>query len=200
MTYQTIEGMGRGKYKSRGSKFYSFLHPINNLDNYRHLISVYRSEYPEACHICSAYRLFINSRIDEQGMDDGEPRGSSGQPILNQLKKNNLINVGIYVVRIFGGTLLGIPGLIESYSNAALISIDSIKHLDWFPTKNISLSFSYDQQGIVESIIKEFYGVIIKKDFSEDVRMDISINEDKINSFNQKIKEISSGRIKSSIN
>ena len=200
MSYQTIERIGQGEYKSRGSKFYSFLHPINNLDSYRHLISIYRSEYPEACHVCSAYRLFINSRIDEQGVDDGEPRGSSGQPILNQLKRNNLINVGIYVVRIFGGTLLGIPGLIESYSNAALISIDSIKHLDWFPTKNISLRFPYEQQGIVQSIIKEFYGVITKKDFSEDVCIHISINENKIDSFNQKIKEISSGRIKPFIN
>ena len=87
MKYQTIKTIGKGEYKSRGSKFYSFSHSITNLDEYRHLISVYRSNYPNACHICSAYRLFISSRLDEQSSDDGEPRGSSGQPILNQLKR-----------------------------------------------------------------------------------------------------------------
>ena len=199
MKYQTIKKIGKGEYKRRGSKFYSFSHPITNLDEYKHLISVYRSNYPNACHICNAYRLFIGSRLDEQSSDDGEPRGSSGQPILNQLKRNSLVNVATYVVRIFGGTLLGIPGLIESYSNAALISIDNVKHTSWNPTKNISIRLSYEQQGIIESIIKEFSGVIMKQNFSEDIYMDISVHEDKANLFINKIKEISSGKIKPSI-
>ena len=199
MKYQTIKDIGKGEYKSRGSKFHSFSHPISNLEDYRHLISIYRSNFPDACHVCSAYRLFVGSRLDEQGSDDGEPKGSSGQPILNQLKRNNLVNVATYVARIFGGTLLGIPGLIESYSNAALISIDNSEHISWNLKKNIFLKFSYEYQGIIESIIKEFSGLINQQDFSKDVSMSISVNEDKADLFKNKIEELSSGKIKPSI-
>ena len=71
MSYNTIEKIGKGEYKSRGSKFFAFTHSVDCLDSYKHLISVYRSEYPESCHICSAYRILINKRLDEYGSDDG---------------------------------------------------------------------------------------------------------------------------------
>ena len=199
MSYQTIKKIGRGEYKNRGSKFYSFSHPVNTLDEYKHLISIYKSNFPEACHVCSAYRLFVDLRLDEQASDDGEPKGSSGQPILNQLKSNNLVNSAIYVVRIFGGTLLGISGLIDSYSNAALISIDNSKNIPWSQKICFSLKFPYKYQGIIESVIKEFSGLIKQQNFSEDIFMTISINVDDIDLLKSKIKELSSGKIKPSI-
>ena len=195
MSYHVIKELGKGEYRSRGSKFYSFSHNINNIDDYKHLISVYKMNFPEACHVCSAYRLFIDSRIDEQASDDGEPKGSSGQPILNQLKSNNLINSAIYVVRIFGGNLLGISGLIESYSNAALISIDNSKHVPWYRKKNVSLKYPYKYQGLVESIIKEFSAIIEEQYFLKDICTTISIREDDVDLFRKKINEASSGKI-----
>ena len=125
MNYYSVKKIGNGKYKSRGSKFFSYLHPIDSIDEYKHLVSIYRKDFPEACHVCSAYRLFVGSRVDEYGSDDGEPRGTAGLPLLNQLKRNQLINVAVYVVRIFGGSLLGVPGLIESYSTSALFGLSS---------------------------------------------------------------------------
>ena len=195
MNYDIIASLGKGEYRSRGSKFFSFSHSINNIDDYKHLISIYRTNFPEACHVCSAYRLFIDSRIDEYASDDGEPKGSSGQPILNQLKSNNLINSSIYVVRIFGGNLLGISGLIEAYSNAALIAIDNSKRIPWYQKRKVSLKFSYKYQGLVESIISEFSAEIEDKKFSEDVVMIISIKDEYINLFKNKIEELSSGNI-----
>ena len=199
MSYQTIKEIGKGEYKSRGSKFYSFSHPINNISDYKHLISVYKANFPEACHVCSAYRLFIDSRIDEHASDDGEPKGSSGQPILNQLKSNNLVNTAIYVVRIFGGTLLGISGLIDSYSNAALIAIDDSKSIPWYPQKNISLNFPYEYQSLIESIIKEFSATVESQNYSEEISMTISLKVDYIDLFKDKIKELSSGKISPSV-
>ena len=196
MKHYTIKKLGRGEHKSRGSKFYSFSHPINDLEEYRHLISIYRSEYPEACHVCSAYRLLVGSRLDEQTSDDGEPKGSSGQPILNQLKRNDLVNVAAYVVRIFGGNLLGIPGLIDSYSTAALLSIDDSKKIEWKATKNISFEYSYKQKRIVDSIIKEFSGLIKKQTFLKNIFLEVSIEEEKIDLFLNKLEESSSGEIK----
>tara|TARA_Y100001968_G_C19375305_1_gene727289 strand:- start:97 stop:699 length:603 start_codon:yes stop_codon:yes gene_type:complete len=195
MNYYVIKKMGRGDYKNRGSKFYSFSHNITSITDYKHLVSIYKSNFPEACHVCSAYRLFVGSRLDEHASDDGEPKGSSGQPILNQLRSNNLVNTAIYVVRVFGGTLLGIPGLIDSYSNAALLAIDNSQYVIWHKKKRMSLKFSYKYQGLVESIIKEFSATIEEENFSKDISITISIEEDYLNLFKDKIKELSSGRI-----
>ena len=120
---------------------------------------------------------------------------TTAKPILNQLKSNNLVNTATYVVRVFGGTLLGISGLIDSYSNAALISIDNSKGTLWYQRKNISIRFPYEYKGIIESTIKEFSASIKQQDFSEDISMMISINEEYINQFKSKIKELSSGKI-----
>ena len=195
MSPQTIRDIGKGEYKNRGSKFYSFAHPINNLEDYKHLLSIYKNNFPEACHVCSAYRLFVGSRIDDQACDDGEPKGSSGQPILNHLKSYNLVNAAIYVVRIFGGSLLGIPGLIDSYSNAALMSIDNSKLVNWYIKKNLSIVFSYEYQGIVESVVREFSGKIEKKNFADNISMTISFNENDIHLFKSRIKDLSGGKI-----
>ena len=199
MKLSTVDKIGSGLYKKRGSKFYSFLHPIISLDQHRHLISIYKTQYIESCHVCSAYRLDVNSRIDEQGIDDGEPKGSAGKPILNQIQSNDLINVGIYVVRIYGGVLLGIPGLIESYSNAALLCIDNTHKIEWSRSKNVSFSFSYNYQRHVDSMINEKYIKVNSKIFSDQIFIDLKINEDKIDEFCKEITKISSGKIKPAI-
>ena len=114
---------------------------------------------------------------------------------LNLSLFKDLINVGAYVIRIFGGTLLGIPGLIESYSNSTLISIDNAVYTDWLPQKHVIMQTPYDQQRIVESIIKEFNATILNRKFSECVYIEISLNKNNFELFNQKIKDISSGKI-----
>jgi len=196
MTRYTVNGIGRGSHKSRGSKFFAFTHSVDSLDSYKHLISVYRSEYPESCHVCSAYRMLINKRLDEHASDDGEPKGSSGQPILNQLKRHELVNTATYVVRVFGGSLLGIPGLIDAYSSAALLSIDDVKKSRWEEKEIISFDYSYEQKKIVESLIKEFSPEIIKHDFSDKIHIEISVQSKKVDLFRKKLRELSSGKIK----
>ena len=199
MTYHTINKIGKGEYKSRGSKFYSFTHPIESIDDYKHLISIYKKDFSEACHVCSGYRLLVGSRIDEQGSDDGEPKGSAGLPILNQLKRNELVNVAVYVARIFGGSLLGIPGLIEAYSSAALLAIDSIDYIKYKSTKSLSIRFSYDYKGVVDSLITEYKGVILKQDFSGTIYLEVSIEDNILNAFIERIKDVSSNKIKAKL-
>ena len=92
MSGYIVNKIGKGSYKSRGSKFFSFIHDIDSVESYKHLISVYRLQYPESCHVCSAYSIKVNGRIDEYASDDGEPSGSSGQPILGVIKRNKLVN------------------------------------------------------------------------------------------------------------
>ena len=196
MNRYIVNGIGKGSYKSRGSKFFAFTQSVDSLDSYKHLISVYRSEYPESCHVCSAYRILVNQRLDEYASDDGEPKGSSGQPILNHLKRHELVNTATYVIRVFGGSLLGIPGLIDAYSSAALLSIDDVKKSTWKEKKIISFDYNYQQKRIVESLIKEFSPEIIKHDFLEKIHIELSIESKKVDSFREKLKELSSGKIK----
>ena len=195
MRYSTVASIGKGVYKSRGSKFYSFIHPLKSSDDHRHLITIYRNRYPESCHVCSSYRILLGSRIDEFSGDDGEPKGSAGTPILNQLRRNNLINVGAYVVRIFGGSLLGISGLIESYSESSLLAIDSINHLDWRENKEISFSLSYKYEGLLKAIIKEFNAAIINDKYSDRIEILVTIDIEYANVFIEEVKNSSSGKI-----
>ena len=195
MRYSTVVSIGKGEYKSRGSKFYSFIHPLKSSSDHRHLIAVYRNQYPESCHVCSSYRLLVGSRIDEFSGDDGEPNGSAGIPILNQLKRNNLINVGAYVVRIFGGSLLGISGLIESYSESSLLAIDSINHIEWIDNKEILFLLSYEHEGLLKSIINEFDASIIKDEYSDRIEILVTINSKNANAFIEKVKNSCSGKI-----
>jgi len=194
MNYYSVKKIGNGKYKSRGSKFFSYLHPIDSIDEYKHLVSIYRKDFPEACHVCSAYRLFVGSRIDEYGNDDGEPNGTAGLPILNQLKRNQLINAAVYVVRIFGGSLLGVPGLIESYSTSALLAIDSIGKTEYISKKSLLINISYDYSRILQSVIKEYNGDIIEQSFSNTIEMKVKINSDSIDLFIKEICNLSSNK------
>ena len=95
-----------------------------NIEEYKEKLNQYRSANLKAAHVVSAFRIKNGQRIDEYSSDDGEPKGSSGAPILNSIKRNKLMNVGIYVVRYFGGKKLGIPGLISAYRQSAESAIE----------------------------------------------------------------------------
>ena len=192
---KSITNISKGKFSDKGSKFYAFLHPINSLDSYKALIRRYKEENPNACHVCSAYRIYLNGWIDEYGTDDREPKGSSGLPILNMLKRYYLVNVAIYVVRIYGGVNLGIPGLINAYSTSALRCIESGKLFDWKPVIQVHIKYSYDMEKLISSIIKSVDGNIIKQDFNEEISSFIEIHEDKKDSFTNFLHEKTSGKV-----
>lgn len=106
----------------RGSKFLAYAIPIKNELEASDVLQKIKKEHPKARHFCTALRLFPDASL-ERSVDGGEPSGSAGKPILGQLIKNNITNVIIIVVRYFGGTKLGIPGLIEAYKTSAANAI-----------------------------------------------------------------------------
>lgn len=120
---KTIKAESSGVYESKGSKFLSFLMPI---EIYEKRLKELKNEHPKAVHFVSASRILNeHNQIIEQSSDDGEPKGSSGVPVLNVLRGNEIINCALIVVRYFGGTLLGVGGLVRAYTNAAISSLDS---------------------------------------------------------------------------
>jgi uncharacterized YigZ family protein len=126
----------------RGSKFLAYAFPVKNEVEVQSILQGIRKEHPKARHYCTALRLFPDGSL-ERSNDDGEPSGSAGRPILGQLIKHNLTNVFIVVVRYFGGTKLGIPGLIEAYKTSAANAINAgtIKEENVFTKVQISVSY-----------------------------------------------------------
>lgn len=117
-TYQTITAPAAAEYKDRGSKFIGWAIPVTTEDEVKQHLERLWNEHPKARHICYAFRIGTNQPL-ERSNDDGEPSGSAGKPILNQLYSVGVVNVLVAVVRYFGGTLLGVPGLIQAYKGAA---------------------------------------------------------------------------------
>ena len=116
-SYRTIEAPAESLFKDRRSKFYAFAFPINSEEATKPLLATLHEQHPKAVHHCYAYRLGLD-RNQYRANDDGEPSGSAGRPILNTLYSQDLTNILVVVVRYFGGSLLGIPGLINAYKTA----------------------------------------------------------------------------------
>src|SRR5690554_4870817 len=133
-TYKTLAHTSESLYKEKGSKFYGFAYPIHNVDEYKILMRGLAEEHPKARHICSA--LLLGSGDEEYYLmnDDGEPNNSAGAPILGQIRSHDITNASIAVVRYFGGTKLGLSGLISAYKIAADEAIKGNKIIKVEPT------------------------------------------------------------------
>ncbi len=191
------------EFKIKGSLFKAYSFKVNDIISIKDKLSILNDNFLNASHICYAYRicninnldLFNNPEIIEFYTDDGEPSGTAGKPILNVLKKNKIINNVIFVIRYFGGTKLGINGLIDSYRYAAELVIKNVTYQDWVLFKPIKLKLDYNQYKLVNSIIDQYNGIILKNDFSESILLDIEIPIKKIIQFKKKIIEKSRGTI-----
>ena len=176
-------------YKQSNSKFYTFLYKVCSINDIKLHLNNLKLQYPDASHICYAYRLFdgltildeIN--ISEYSADAGEPRGSAGPPILKILKKNNLINTAVFVVRYFGGKKLGIPGLIEAYSKSTEIVINSNELIKWSPIINIELTYHYSLDIVVKKLINKFNAKVTKQLFQDNILSIIDLDYFKMNDF-----------------
>ena len=157
---------------------------------------IIKEENPDASHVCYAYRIKAGNRLDEFAADGGEPNGSAGQPILNVLKRNYLVNSAIFVIRYFGGTKLGIPGLIHAYGKAAELAIEKAVIKNWVQLERISFTYNYDIHNKVEAILKKFKVNMIKTDFGESVVTNLEVETGKTEALSQQLLELSNGTIK----
>ena len=192
----TIKFKGEGDYQIKGSKYYGFAYPIVNSNQVKFHLQNLKKKFLDASHICYAYRLLNNNNIDEFSTDAGEPRGSAGLPILNVLKSKQIINTAIFIVRYFGGSKLGIPGLIKSYSNATNNTLQKIILVNYVPLSKIDISFEMKYNSRIEALIKEFNGIAIHKEFFSDVIFSISVPTDKKDVFLDKAHGITNGNVK----
>lgn len=149
--YYSIQSKSEGLLKDRGSKFIAFLFPCTSDNEFNMELAIIKKMHPKSRHFCYAYRLLDIDRMN----DDGEPSGTAGKPILGQLTKFELKNVGAVVVRYFGGTLLGTGGLIQAYKGATAEAIAQNNIIEFKILEDISMEFEYSLLSDVMNCIKK---------------------------------------------
>src|SRR4051812_35758509 len=161
--YHTIEQPGYAEYKDRGSKFMAYAFRIAAVEDFKKRLNELKDEHPKAAHHCFAYRLGMDGN-NFRSSDDGEPSGTAGKQILGQIDSKQLTNVAVIVVRYFGGTLLGVTGLINAYKSAATMAIDSTTIIQKSILINYRLEFDYTKMNDVMRIMKQFECSVVNQD------------------------------------
>ena len=192
----TICGSAKGYFSKLSSKFYSTVFPVSSLGEIKSILKQLKEEHTNAVHICYAYRLVNGERLDEFSTDAGEPSGSSGLPILKELRKQNIVNSAIYVIRYYGGTKLGIPGLIDAYGSAAQNCLENAELEKWTEKELFILEFPYELQRTVDSIISKTAAGILQQSFNETVKIKLEIEVTQKEFFIKMIHEKGGGKIK----
>jgi uncharacterized YigZ family protein len=153
-SYSTIKSASRGIFKEKGSHFLAFAHPVLNLEEIKQIIDKIRKENHEARHHCYAY-MIGHERLVWRINDDGEPSGTAGRPILGQINSFRLTNILIVVSRYFGGTLLGVSGLINAYRSAAYSAIQNAEIIERSLQEFFEITYPYSSMNDVMKILKE---------------------------------------------
>ncbi|SMD43763.1 uncharacterized protein, YigZ family [Aquiflexum balticum DSM 16537] len=175
-TYLTISDDSEGLYKEKGSKFLSFAFPASNEDEVKEKLEILRKKFHDARHHCYAYVLGKDREIFRAN-DDGEPNHSAGDPILGQIRSNQLTNVLIVVVRYFGGVKLGVGGLISAYRTAAAEAISNNIIVEAIVKHKVKLQFDYLSMNDVMKIIKDYDLEIINQQFDNDCKISLLVRE-----------------------
>lgn len=152
--YKTIASTSQGIYKEKGSRFVSFAVPISSQEEIKPIIDKIRKEHHEARHHCYAY-IIGHERIIWRVNDDGEPSGTAGRPILGQINSFGLTNIIIVVSRYFGGTLLGVSGLINAYRSAAESALRNAELTEKTVNEYYKITYPYISMNDVMKILKE---------------------------------------------
>lgn len=171
--YKTLEGLSEGLYKEKGSKFIAYAVACYTEDEAKEYLTEWRKMHHQARHVCYAYRFGLKKEV-YRANDDGEPSNSAGAPILGQIQSADLTNILIGVVRYFGGTKLGVGGLIHAYKTAAKEAISLGKIIEKQVFEHIQLKFDYNTMPELMFLLKSQGVEIEKQEFNTDCTLQIA--------------------------
>ncbi len=178
--YRTIVSSTTGLFRDRGSKFIAYAYPFRDESELKARIAALKSEHPKARHHCWAYRLTPDRSVFRVN-DDGEPSGTAGRPILNTLLSHDVTNVLVVVVRYFGGTLLGVPGLINAYKMATQDALANAEIIEKTVNDLYRVGFSYPQLNDVMRVVKEEDLSVIRQDFEQTCTLEFEVQQSRVN-------------------
>jgi len=187
--FYTIEKSTSAEFKDRGSKFIAYTYPVQSVEEFKKCMEAIKKEHPKATHHCFAYRIGLDNNTYRVS-DDGEPSGTAGKPILGQIDSKKLTNVLVVVVRYFGGTLLGVPGLINAYKSAAALALQVTPIVQKPIEVAYTLQFDYTQMNEVMMQVKQLNCTILEKDMNLFCHLVIGIPKGRIDEAIYKFKEI----------
>ena len=160
--YYTIDQPATAEFKDRGSRFSGYAFPITSAGEFKKQLQLLKKEHPKAVHHCFAYRMGTDGN-NFRSSDDGEPAGTGGKPILGQIDSKGLTDIALIVVRYFGGTLLGVPGLINAYKTVSALVLQVVPIIQKQIEIKYSLQFDYTQMNVIMTLMKQFNCTIISQ-------------------------------------
>jgi uncharacterized YigZ family protein len=188
-TYLTIEKPTEAIFKDKGSKFLAFAYPVENDQQIKGILNQLKKEHHTAHHHCYAYRLG-EDKMNFRANDDGEPNNTAGKPVLGQIQSNDLTNILIVVVRYFGGTLLGVSGLINAYKNSAADVIKMSTIIEKQILFNYTIQFYFEHLNDVMKLLKHLDCKITNQQFDNNCEISFSIRKANSEQCEEKLKKI----------
>jgi len=188
-SYLTIQSPVSGLYKEKGSKFLSFAYPVDTEDSIKEKIAAVKKEYFDARHHCFAWILGPDKN-QFRAFDDGEPNHTAGDPILGQIKSKQLTNLLVVVVRYFGGTKLGVGGLITAYKKSAQDALNKAIIIEKDITEVLHLNFSYTSTPEMMRLVKDFNLTILTQKFGVICELHLEVKTKDAQNVIEKIKRL----------
>lgn len=197
-TYKTIsKPSAEVLLKERKSKFYGYAFPINSEEDVKPIINTLKKKYHSAGHACYAWQLGTDTIIYRVN-DDGEPNNSAGMPIYGQIQAFSVTNILVVVLRIYGGTKLGVGGLIQAYKATAQLAIESADIIEKLIEVQFQLSFNYPEMDRVMRIIKQENISIISQKLEIECQLIVSVRRSESDTVEKRFKEIHRVKVKKS--
>lgn len=187
--YKSIAAPTTSDFRDRGSKFFGYAYPVNSIEDVKAALQGLKKEHPKAVHHCYAWRLGTDG-TQYRTNDDGEPAGSAGKPILGQIDSAELTNVLVVIVRYFGGTLLGVPGLINAYKVATAEALQKAELVLKNIEDMVSLEFDYPVMGEVLYLLRQSEATIYQQDLQLFCTVKAGIPKRVSETYLSKLKEI----------
>ncbi len=191
--YLTLAGRGTARFTVQGSEFIGHAAPVDSVEAAEAFVDEIEAEYDDATHNVPAYRVRADP-FREYASDDGEPSGSAGKPMLSVLSGRELENVVVVVTRYYGGTNLGVGGLVRAYSQAAKDAVDAASVIEQRPQETFRAVVDYDDSGTVRGIL-ESEAVTFEADYGERVRFEIRVPVAEADALRDRLRSATSGRI-----
>jgi uncharacterized YigZ family protein len=164
--FRTVKYHSECLFKDRGSKFIGYVFPIDTEDDFKRELQKIKELHPSCNHHCYAFRLEPDGRVFRYS-DDGEPNNSAGKPMYGQLLSSDVTNVGTVVARYFGGTKLGVGGLIHAYKEATRLAIEENEIILTELKQAYSLGYGYDQTSVINQLFSKFDIEVLNTEFGE---------------------------------
>lgn len=174
--------------RERGSKFYAYVYGVKNESEVKEKLEGLKREYPDATHHCYAWVMGARGE-GQRANDDGEPGNSAGRPILRAIISAGLTNVLVVVVRYFGGTMLGIPGLIEAYGGSAAAALRAAGRVEKYIEEVFAVTSAFEHEQEIHRLVAKFGARVLGSEYTDTVCYRLAVKASAGRGFEQAIKD-----------